>query len=148
MQVILTQDVKSLGKKGDVVKVSEGYARNFILPKKLGIEATSANLNDVKLKKANDDKVAKENLEKALALGKKIEEGQVTVGIKAGSNGHSFGSVSNKEIAEALKSQMGIEVDRKKIVIPSPIKSEGRFEVRVKLHAKVAAKLAVVVEAK
>lgn len=143
MEIILLQDVKALGKKGEKVKVNDGYARNFILPKKLGLEANSQNLNDWKLKQANDAKVAKEQLEEAKALAVKLEEGKVTVGIKAGIGGRSFGSVSNKEIAENLKSQMGLAIDKKKIVLSHPIKAAGSFEVTVKLHKDVSAKLSV-----
>ncbi len=143
MEVILLQDVKALGKKGDLVKVNEGYARNFILPKKLGVEATNKNRNDLKLKQANDAKVAQEKLDEAKRIAKLLEEGDVQVTIKGGNGGRSFGSVSNKEIAEAIKEQKNLEVDKKKIVLASQIKSAGRFEVTVKLHKDVAAKLAV-----
>lgn len=143
MEVILLQDVKSLGKKGDLVKVNEGYARNFILPKKLGVEATNKNRNDLKLKQANDAKVAQEKLDEAKRIAKLLEDGDVQVTIKGGNGGRSFGSVSNKEIAEAIKEQKNLEIDKKKIVLASQIKSAGRFEVTVKLHKDVSAKLAV-----
>ena len=114
MKVILLQDVKSLGKKGDVVDVNDGYARNFVLPKKLGVEANGKNMNDLKLKKQNDDKVAAQQLEAAKELAKKIGEGQVKLAIKIGKDGRAFGSVSSKEIAAAVKVQMNLEVDKKK----------------------------------
>ena len=110
MEVILLQDVKSLGKKGDLVKVNEGYGRNYILPKKLGIEATSKNMNDLKLQKANQVKVAKEELEAAKAFAKDLEDKTVTVAVKSGEGGRIFGSISTKEIAKAAKDQLGMEI--------------------------------------
>ena len=115
MKVILLEDVKALGKKGQIVNVNDGYARNFILPKKLGLEANNKNLNDLKLKKANDEKIAQEQLEEAQELGKKIEAGKVELAIKVGEGGRTFGSVSTKEIAAAVKEQMGYDIDKKKI---------------------------------
>lgn len=143
MKVILTEDVKSLGKKGEIVNVSDGYARNFILKTKKGIEANSKNLNDLKLKKANDDKLAQEQYEAAKELGRQIENGKVEVSIKTGEGGKAFGSVSSKEIAAEVKTQMDLEIDKKKIVLKDPIKALGTFEVPVKLHPKVTAKLTV-----
>ena len=142
MEIVLLEDVKALGKKGQVVKVNDGYARNFILPKKLGVEATSKNLNDLKLQKANDAKIAAEQ------LAEKLNNASVTVSIKAGEGGRAFGAVSSKEIEKAAKDQLGLEIDKKKIVLNTPIKAIGSFEVSVKLHKEVTAKLAVkVVEA-
>ena len=146
MEVILLQDVKSLGKKGEIVKVSDGYARNFILPKKLGLEANAKNLNDLKLQKAAQAKLEKEQLEAAQALGAKIEGRAVTVRIKTGENGKVFGSVSVKEIAEAMKEQLGLEIDKKKISIANPIRNEGTFSAAVKLHPQVTSELTVKVE--
>lgn len=145
MKVILLEDVKSLGKKGQIVNVNDGYARNFILPKKLGLEANNKNLNDLKLKKANDEKIAQEQLEEAQELGKKIEAGKVTLAIKVGEGGRTFGSVSTKEIAAAVKEQMGYDVDKKKIQLKEAIKTLGTYNVPVKLHTKVTAELKVVV---
>ena len=145
MKIILLQDVKALGKKGEIVNVSDGYARNCILPKKLGLEATSKNLNDLKLKKANDAKVAQEQLEEAQALGKKIEAGKVELAIKVGEGGRAFGSVSSKEIAVAVKEQMGYDIDKKKIQLKDAIKTLGTHTVPVKLHPKVTADLKVIV---
>ena len=148
MEIVLLEDVKSLGKKGQVVKVNEGYARNFILPKKLGVEATPKNLNDLKLQKANADKIAAQQLQEARELGAKLEEASVTLSIKAGDNGKAFGSVSGKEIAKAVQDQLGLEIDKKKLVLPEPLKTFGTHQVPVKLHKDVTAKLAVkVVEA-
>ena len=143
MEIVLLEDVKALGKKGQVVKVNDGYARNFILPKKLGVEATSK-----KLQKANDAKIAAEQLAAAKELAEKLNNASVTVSIKAGEGGRAFGAVSSKEIEKAAKDQLGLEIDKKKIVLNTPIKAIGSFEVSVKLHKEVTAKLAVkVVEA-
>ncbi|MGN0378803.1 MAG: 50S ribosomal protein L9 [Butyrivibrio sp.] len=143
MKIILLQDVKSLGKKGETVNVSDGYARNFILPKKLGVEANAENINDLKLQKAHADKVAKEQLEEAKALAAKIEGLPVEVSIKSGKDGRTFGSVSSKEIAEAFKKQHGIEIEKKKISLEEPIRAVGTSVVTVKLHREVTAKLTV-----
>lgn len=145
MKVILTEDVKSLGKKGDIVNVNDGYARNFILKTNKGIEANAKNLNDLKLKKANDDKIAQEHYEAAVELGKKIEDGKIEVSIKTGEGGKAFGSVSSKEIAQEVKVQMNLEIDKKKVQLKDAIKALGTYEVPVKLHPKVTAKLKVVV---
>ena len=145
MKVILLEDVKALGKKGEIVNVSDGYARNCILPKKLGLEATSKNLNDLKLKKANEAKIAQEQLEEAQILGKKIEAGKVELAIKVGEGGRAFGSVSSKEIAVAVKEQMGYDIDKKKIQLKDAIKTLGTHTVPVKLHPKVTANLKVIV---
>lgn len=146
MKVILLEDVKSLGKKGEVVNVNDGYARNFVLPKKLGVEATGKNMNDLKLQKANEEKVAKEHLEAAQAFAKEMENDHVVVSIKAGEGGRTFGSVSSKEIATAYKEQCGKEIDKKKIILPEPIKSFGVYEVAVRLHPKVTGTLKVKVQ--
>ena len=143
VKIILLQDEKKLGKKGDIIEASEGYARNYILPKKIGIEATTKNLNDLKLHKANEEKKAKELLEQAQALSKDLEQKQVIVKIKAGEGGKTFGSVSTKEIAAAMKEQHGIEVDKKKIQLAENLKNFGTYEVVLKLHPQVAAKLSV-----
>ena len=123
MKVILLEDVKSLGKKGQIVNVSDGYARNFVLPKKLGLEATSKNLNDLKLQKANEEKVAQQILDEAKELATKVEAGKVEVKIKVGEGGRTFGSVSTKEIAAAAKSQINLELDKKKMQLTDPIKA-------------------------
>lgn len=143
MKVILLQDEKKLGKKGDVIEVSEGYARNYVLPKKIGVEATSKNLNDLKLQKANADKVALEQLNDAKALAAVLAEKTVEVKMKAGEGGRAFGSVSSKEIAAECKAQHGIEIDKKKIVLPEALKNLGMYEVNVKLHPQVTAVLKV-----
>ena len=145
MEVILLQDVKSLGKKGEVVNVSEGYARNFILKKKLGVEATSANLNDLKLKNANNEKIAKEKLDSAKELAEKIEKLCVELKIKTGAGGKTFGA---KEIAEGAKKQLNLDLDKKKIVLAEPIKSLGTHIVKIKLHPQVTASLNVHIKKK
>lgn len=148
MKVILLEDVKALGKKGQVVEVSDGYGKNFILKKKLGVEATGANMNDLKLQKAQNEKLAKEQLEAAKALAETLENMSVTLSIKAGEGGRAFGSVSSKEIAAAYKEQNSVEIDKKKIQLPEAIKTFGTHEVPVKLHPQVTGTLRVkVVEA-
>ena len=143
MKVVLLEDVKSLGKKGEIVEVSEGYARNFIIPKKKGVEANNENLNTLKLQKANEEKIAKEKLEAAKELAAKLNEASVSLTIKGGKDGRTFGSVSSKEIEEAIKAQLGLEIDKKKLVIAEPIKTFGNHEVKVKLHKDVTAGLNV-----
>ena len=143
MKVLLTSDVKGKGKSGDVVNVNDGYARNFILPKKLGVEATAKNLNDLKLQKANAAKVAAEQLAEAKAMAEKLAGLSVTLKMKAGEGGRAFGSISGKEIAAAAKDQLGLELDKKKLVLPEPLKTFGVHEVPVKLHKDVTGKLAV-----
>lgn len=148
MKVILLEDVKALGKKGQIVNVSDGYARNMLLPKKLGVEATAKNMNDLKLQKAHEDKVAQENLEAARAFAKELADKEVTVSIKVGKEGKTFGSVSTKEIAEAAKAQLGYEIDKKKMQLENPIRELGTAVVAIKLHPKVTGELKVkVVEA-
>lgn len=144
MKIILLEDVKSVGKKGELVELKDGYAKNFIIPKKLGIEATNANMNNLKLQKKNEEKIAQEQLESAQALGAEIEKMTVKLEIKAGEGGKTFGSVSSKEIAKAVSDQYGKEIDKKKIQMPEDaIKTAGVHEVVVKLHPKVSVKLKV-----
>ena len=145
MEVILLEDVKSLGKKGEVVKINDGYARNYVLPKKLGLEATPKNLNDLKLQKARDAKHAAEELQAAKEFAVKIEEKPVKLSMKTGEGGRTFGAVSTKEIAAAAKEQLGFEIDKKKMKLDEPIKTLGTHIVTVRLHKEVAAKLTVVV---
>lgn len=146
MEIILLQDVKTLGKKGEKVKVNDGYARNFILPKKLGIEATAKNLNDLKLQKANEERMAAQKLADAKVLAEKIQAKPVLVKVKAGEGGKIFGSVSTKEIAAACVSQLGFEIDKKKMVLNDPIRACGTVIVPVKLHKDVTAQLTVKVQ--
>ncbi len=145
MKVILLEDVKSVGKKGEVVTVNDGYARNVIFRKNLGIEATSKNLNDLRLKNANDDRKAAEYLAECQELAKTIEAGKIELSIKFGEGGKAFGSVSSKEIGEAVASQMNLEVDKKKIQLKEAIKTKGTHTVPIKIHPKVMAELKVII---
>ena len=146
MKIILLEDVKTLGKAGQVVEVSTGYARNMLIPKKLGVEATPKNLNDLKLKKAHEDKVAAENLAAAKELMEALEKSKVELKIKTGENGKVFGSVSSKEIAEAVKDQLGLDIDKKKLQLAAPIKELGETSVGVKLHPQVTASVKIIIK--
>ena len=146
MKVILLEDVKSLGKKGQLVDVSDGYARNFILSKKKGIEATAKNMNDLKLQKAHEDKLAAQRLEEAKLFAAEIAKAEVVLELKVGEGGKLFGAVSSKEIAQAAKEKLNMELDKKKLVLPNPIKTVGTTSVSVKLHPQVTAELKVVVK--
>lgn len=148
MKVILLQDVKSLGKKGQLVEVNNGYASNYILPKKLGIEATSKNVNDLKLQKANQDKKAAELLANAKELAAELADKAVELKMKVGKGGRTFGAISTKEIATAAKDQLGYEIDKKKISVNEPIKTLGVHTVKIRLHPKVTADLKVNVSEK
>ena len=143
MKVILLEDVKSLGKKGQIVNVSDGYARNMILPKKLGVEATSKNLNDLKLRKANEEKVAQENLDAAKAFAEELSTKEIILTLKVGEGGRTFGSVSSKEISEAAKKQLNLYIDKKKLQLENPIRNLGVTNVPVRLHPKVTGSLKV-----
>lgn len=140
MKVILLQDVKSLGKEGDIVNVSDGYARNFVIPKKLGVEANEKNKNDLKLKKQREAREAAEKLAEAQELAKKLEKITVVVTMRAGEGGRVFGSVSAKEIAQEAKKQFSLDLDKKKIQLAEPVKSFGSFEVPIRLHPQVMGK--------
>ena len=143
MQVVLLEDVKALGKKGQVVKVNDGYARNFIFPKHLGEEATPANLAKLAAQKKKEEKVAAENLAAAQALAASLAGKKVSIAVKAGEGGRIFGSVTGKEIADAAAAQLGLELDKKKIVLAEPLKALGTHEVTVRLHRDVTAQLSV-----
>ena len=143
MKVILLEDVKSLGKKGQIVNVSDGYARNMILPKKLGVEATSKNLNDLKLRKANEEKVAQENLDAAKAFAEELSTKEIILTLKVGEGGRTFGSVSSKEISEAAKKQLNLDIDKKKLQLENPIRNLGVTNVPVRLQPKVTGSLKV-----
>ena len=146
MKVILLEDVKNVGKKGEVVEVNDNFARNVLLRSKKGVEATGKNMNDLKLRKANDEKVAAENLAAAQELAKKVGQSEVTLKVKVGEGGKLFGAIASKEIAEAAQSQLGFTLDKKKIQMDTPIKSVGKHTVPVRLHSKVTANLTVIVE--
>lgn len=143
MEIILLQDVKSVGKKGEKVTVSDAYGRNCIIKKKLGIEANAKNVNDLKLQKANEAKMDKKNHDDAEALAARLKELQVVIKIKAGDNGRIFGSVSTKEIAAEAKKQLGLDLDKKKMQLAEPIKSLGNHIVPVKLYKDVTGELTV-----
>ena len=142
MDVILLEDVKTLGKKGQIVKINDGYARNYVLPKKLGIEATAKNLNDLKLARKRE-KEAAEELAAAKELVAKIKECTVTVSMKTGEGGRTFGTVSTKEVAEEAKKQLGLDIDKKKMKLDVPIKALGNYIIQIKLHKDVTAELTV-----
>ena len=146
MKIILLQDVKSVGKKGDIIEANDGYARNFLIPKKMGVPANAENMNNLKLQKSNEAKIAQEQLEEAQNFAKELESKEVVLSIKAGEGGKTFGSVSSKEIANAYKEQCGITIDKKKIQLPESIKNFGVYEVKIKLHPKVTGELKVVVK--
>lgn len=148
MKVILLQDVKSVGKKDEVVNVSDGYARNYIFKKNLGIEATPKSLNDRKLRQQNDDRIAAENLAAAKAFAEEIKTKSIELAIKAGQDGRAFGSVSTKEIATAAKQQLGYDLDKKKMQPREPIKAIGTYMVPIRLHPEVTVELKVVVKGK
>lgn len=148
MKVILLEDVKALGKKGDLVDVNDGYARNCLLKKKLGIEATNKNINDLKLQKAHQDKVAAEQLQAAKDLAEEISKQSISLQMKLGEGGKAFGTISTKEIAAAVKDQLGHDLDKKKFSLDIPIKGIGNFTTKIKLHQKVTAELKVVVTEK
>ncbi len=143
MDVILLEDVKALGKKGDLVKVNDGYARNYILPRKLGVEATAKNKNDLKLQKEHQAREEKRLYEEALAFAEDIRDKSIEIPIRVGEGGKVFGSVSTKEIAAAFKQQLDVEIDKRKLSLPEPLKSLGAFVVDYKVHPKVTAKLQV-----
>ncbi len=147
MKVILLEDVKSLGKKGEIVGTSDSYARNVLFAKKLALEANNKNLNDLKLKKKHEEKVEAENLEAAKELAKRLEDLKVELTIKTGKGGKAFGSVSTKEISAAAKEQLHLELDKKKMLLDEPIKSLGVHEVQIRLHPKVTGVLRVQVNA-
>ena len=146
MKVILLADVKSVGKKGETVTVADGYGRNVLLAKKLGVEATAQNMNNLKLQKANEEKVAKEQYEAAVAFGEELKTKQIVCSIKTGEGGKIFGSVSTKEIAAAAKAQLGIDIDKKKLNLQEPIRMVGMAIVPYKVHPKVMGELTVKVE--
>lgn len=145
MKVILLEDVKSLGKRGDVVKVSDGYARNLLLPKKLCLEATPRNLNELKLKKAHQQKLAQNSLEAARAFAQNLEEKEIMLSLKVGEGGKTFGSISAREICEAAQEQLGMTLDKKKLQLDSPIKALGPAEIPLRLHPEVTAIVKVMV---
>ena len=147
MKVILNQDVKGTGKKGQIMEVSDGFARNFLLPKKLASEATAANINTAEQQQAAAEHKAEVEKAEALAAAEKIKKLEVTCFIKTGKDNKVFGSVGSKEISEALMSQHKINIDKKKISAPT-IKAVGQYTAEIKLYANISASLKVTVNAK
>lgn len=145
MQIILLEDVKSLGKKGTVVKVNDSYGRNYIIPRKLGVEANAANLNDLKLQNANMEKLEAAKMASAREVKEKLDGRTFTVRIKAGKDGKTFGSVAGKEVAKAIMDEAKIEIDKKKIVM-EPVKALGEQHVKLKLHKDINAEILLKVE--
>ena len=143
MKVILKEDVKKLGKKGDIVEVADGYARNYVIKRGLGLEATPKNLNDWKLNQANKERMAAEELAAAQEFAEKLKGAEVTIPIKIGEGGKAFGSVSAKEISEAAKEQLGYDLDKKKMLLKEPIKELGTYNVDIRLHSKVTGQFKV-----
>ena len=145
MKIILLQDVKNLGKKGDLVEANDGYARNFIIPKKLGVEASPKNLNDLRQQKLNEEKKQAEILAEAESMAAALKGKVVNLSIRVGKEGKVFGQISTKEIADETKKQLGIEIDKKKI-ISDAIKAAANYKIQVKLHPKVVGELSVEVK--
>lgn len=137
MKIILTQDVKSLGKKGDIVQVAEGYGRNFLLPKGLGLEASNTNLANLAHENARTEAKKQKELEEAQNIAKKLQGAVVNITAKAGEGGRLFGAVTNKEISEQVQAQHKVAIDRRKMEIKEPIKSAGSYEAVIKLHPEV-----------
>ncbi|MGP1434038.1 MAG: 50S ribosomal protein L9 [Catonella sp.] len=142
MKIILLQDVKNLGKKGELVEANDGYARNFIIPKKLGVEASPKNLNDLRQQKLNEEKKQAEILAEAQKIAEELKDKVVKLSIRVGKEGKVFGQISTKEIADAAKKQFGLEIDKKKMVSEG-IKAAGTYKIAVKLHPKVTGELTV-----
>ena len=147
MKVILLEDVKKVGKKGELVEVSDGFARNVLFKKNQGIEATKQAINDLSLKSKAEEKRKQEEYEEAKALAEAIKEKEVVLGLKTGEGGRVFGAISTKEIGKAIKDQWDMEIDKKKIVLEDSIKALGSYETTIKLHPKVSATIKVKVVA-
>jgi large subunit ribosomal protein L9 len=147
MKVILQQEVKNLGKKGDVIETSEGYARNYLLPKKLAIPATAGNVNAAAQQKENEARKAKRLLDEAKLHAAQLAKLKVTVAVKTGDGGRLFGSVTSKDIADALKNQHGVDLDKRKIELKDALKALGTYPVTIKLHPEASAQIEVEVTA-
>jgi large subunit ribosomal protein L9 len=143
MKVILKQDVKSIGKKGEVINTSDGYARNFLFPRGLAVEATEGNVKNVEAQKANEAKKKSEELQKAKELAKRLSEYTVNIHAKTGENGKLFGSITSKDIADELRNQYQLDIDKKKVVLDEAIKTAGVYNVEVKIYPEVSAKIKV-----
>lgn len=143
MKLILQQEVKKLGKKGDIIEVSEGYARNFLLPQKLAIEATAGNINAIKQQKAAQTHKEQRANDEAKVMASQLSKVAVKIAVKTGESGKVFGSVTVKDIAEAMEQQYGIEIDKRKIELKESIKSLGTYEVTVRIHPEITGKIEV-----
>ncbi len=141
MKVILLADVKGSGKKGDIINCSDGYARNFLLPRKLAVEATSGNLTELNNHKASVEHKRAVNRENSAELKKRLESSKIVIEAKCGDNGKLFGAVTSMDIEKAIKKQVGIEVEKRKIVLPDTIKATGEYEITVKLFEDISAKV-------
>ena len=148
MKVILLKDVKGTGKKGEVKEVSDGYARNFLLPKKMAVVADNTNVKELNEKNKSKELKAQKEYEEAVELGKKMEDMAVTIYSKAGGGGRLFGSITSKDIAEQLKKQHGVDVDKRKVLLDEPIRVLGSRFVEIKIHQKVTTKIRVDVREK
>ncbi len=148
MKVILQQEVKKLGKKGDVIEVSEGYARNYLLLQKLAIAATATNINNASQQKASEQRKVQRAIDEANIMASQMSKVEVTIGIKMGEGGKVFGSITSKDIADALLSQHKIEMDKRKIDLKDAIKAIGTYPVSIKLHPEISAKIQVHIIAK
>lgn len=148
MKVVLLQDVKSQGKKNDIIEVSEGYARNFLFPKKLAVVADAKAVNDIKNKKSSEAHKIEVERENAKKTAQKLSETTVTILADGGQDGRFYGAVTSKDIAEALKNQAGVDVDKRKIVLDAPIKAFGSYKIDVKLYQEITGKVTVSVKEK
>lgn len=148
MKVVFLQDVKGQGKKGEIKEVSDGYARNFLIPKKIAAVADNKTLNEIKGKKASEEHRAELEKQSAAETAKRLEETVVIIKMSAGADSRLYGSVTSKDIAEALREQTGIEVDKRKIILPEPIKAFGTYLADVKLYGEITGKITVTVTEK
>lgn len=146
MKVLLTEDVKKLGKKGEIVEVSDGYAKNYILPQKLGVEATKAIQNEWQVRKGSEANRKEKEKQEALALAKELTGKSVTIRTKAGEGGRLFGSITTKEVAELIHQQLGLEVDKKKLTLNAAVKAIGQYTVSIRLHTEATAEILLKVE--
>ncbi|GBG56788.1 50S ribosomal protein L9 [Sporomusaceae bacterium FL31] len=143
MKVILQEEVKKLGKKGDVLEVSEGYARNFLLPKKLAVEATATNVNSITQQKASEARKQQRAIDEAKLMAAQLSKLEVTIAVKTGEGGKLFGAVTVKDVADALNAQHKIELDKRKIELKDAIKATGTYPVTIKVHPEITSRIQV-----
>ncbi len=143
MEVILQKDVKSLGKKGDIVNVAEGYGRNYLLPRGLAIEATAGNIKQVKVEKQTQKKKKERVVEEAQAIASRIDGQKLQIATKVGESGKLFGAITSQEISDRLKKQYKVEIDKRRIELPEPIKNLGKYNIKVRIHPKIYAEIIV-----